>query len=76
MKKFIKRCLILFFLIVTSVAFLNYRYIHTRYYQSELILLTEKFKTVPDHIQFANVGSSHEECDFDYIDITPPLSML
>ncbi|GHU20116.1 hypothetical protein FACS1894163_13150 [Spirochaetia bacterium] len=65
MKKFIGKCLVLIFFIVSSIAVLNYLYIRTTYWKKTVT----SFRNVPDNIQLANVGSSHGERSFDYTGI-------
>ncbi|GHT83063.1 hypothetical protein FACS1894137_03270 [Spirochaetia bacterium] len=69
MKKFIGKCLVLFFLVLIALVVLNYLYIRTTYWKESVAVTTGKFKNVPEHIQLANVGSSHGTESFDYTGI-------
>ena len=68
MKKFARKCLLFFILILFSIGILNYFYIKTNYWNNNV--LTGKFKDVPEHIQLANVGSSHGRRSFYYHNVS------
>jgi hypothetical protein len=67
MRKFAIKYLLFFLLIFSSIGILNYFYIKTNYWQNTIVL--EKFQNIPEHIQLANVGSSHGLRNFDYSNI-------
>ena len=59
----------IFFIIVPVFVFiwiLNSFYVNTNYWKDSFINGTLKFKDVPEHIQLANVGSSHGIWAFNY----------
>jgi hypothetical protein len=66
MKKFILRFLLFFTLIFSSIGILDFFYIKTNYWKDSVINEILKFNNVPEHIQLANIGSSHGVYDFDY----------
>jgi len=67
MKKFAIKGLLFFILILSSIGILNYLYIKTNYWQNTVV--RGKFKNVPEHIQLANVGSSHGVRSFKYSNV-------
>jgi len=67
MKKFALKCLLFFILILSSIGILNYLYIKTNYWHNTVAI--RKFKNVPEHIQLANVGSSHGVRSFNYSNV-------
>jgi hypothetical protein len=69
MRKFAKKCLLFLTLIFSSIGILNYFYINTNHWKYTFIDQILKFNNVPEHIQFANVGSSHGVCGFDYSNV-------
>jgi hypothetical protein len=66
MKKFLLNCLLLFMPFLSLVGILNFLYIKTNYWQETIVNEVLKFKDIPEHIQLANVGSSHGIRSFDY----------
>lgn len=69
MKIFVIKVLIIIVPIFCSVGILNFLYVNTNYWKNETDA-TLKFKNVPQHIQIANIGSSHGLNSFDYDDIS------
>ena len=66
MKRFIWKYLLLVLLVLSTVAVLNFLYTRTNYWKDSVIYGLSKFSEVPEHIQIANVGSSHGQTGFDY----------
>jgi hypothetical protein len=48
---------------------LNYFYTRTNYYVQNIASDVQKFYNVPEHIQLANIGSSHGTESFDYSNV-------
>jgi len=65
MKKFFVKCFIMFLIVFSALFVINYWYTNTNYLKSRIKPI-EKFYSVPEHIQLANLGSSHGADDFDY----------
>ena len=66
MKKFFIKFLFLVVTLFVVIGGLNYFYTQTNYWKNGIIGEVIKFKNVPEHIQIANVGSSHGRNAFDY----------
>ncbi len=67
MKHFIKQGLLFLFLGVLIFSFINDRYRHSHGFRNSMDI--EKYDAVPDHIEIANVGSSHGTNSFVYDDL-------
>lgn len=66
-KNFFGKSIILFLLLISTIAVLNFLYINTNYWKNTV---SSKFFDVPENIQIANVGSSHGLNSFDYSDVS------
>lgn len=66
MKKFVVKFLAFLVLIICSIGILNFLYVNTNYWKMHYVDETVKFKNIPQHIQLANVGSSHGVNSFKY----------
>ena len=64
MRKFFRKFIALFFLLLSTIVILNFLYINTNYWKN--IVDIKRFMNVPEGIQIANVGSSHGVNSFDY----------
>jgi hypothetical protein len=69
MKRFIIKSLFLLALILSTIGILNFVYTRTNYWRTPENFATTKFKNVPDHIELANIGSSHGYYSFDYSEL-------
>lgn len=69
MKRFAVKCLLLFTPIFSFIVLLNFFYTRTNYYLQNIASDVQKFYNVPEHIQLANIGSSHGTESFDYSDV-------
>jgi len=67
MKKFIIKFFLLFTLFLLTIIVLNFIYVNSNYWKN--VVEVSKFKNIPEHIQLANIGSSHGVYDFDYSNI-------
>ena len=67
MKNFFGKSIVLFLLLISTIAFLNFLYTNTNYWKNNV---SSKFLDVPENIQLANVGSSHGINSFDYSDVS------
>jgi hypothetical protein len=71
MNKLIAKSLFLLALVLSTIGIINSFYTRTNYWIRPDRFATLKFKNVPDHIELANIGSSHgyyglDFCKFSY----------